>query len=113
MYEYRARYVGNYDGDTIDLEVDLGFNIRHTIRVRLADVNTPELRGGTKESKELAIEARDFVEETLGNDHELIVRTEKDRKGKYGRYIARIEVDGEFDLGEELLKLGLATKYEE
>ena len=109
MYEYNARYVGNYDGDTIDLEVDLGFSIKHKIRVRLAGVDTPELRGGTEESKELAIEARDFVEEALSSDW-VVVRTHKDKKGKYGRYIADIEFDG-MDLAEQLLSLGLAEKY--
>ena len=80
--------------------------------MRLAGVNTPELRGGTKGSKAKAIEARDFVEEALCNSHEVIIYTEKDKKGKYGRYIAYVEYNG-INLNKELLNLELAEEYKE
>jgi len=88
--EYPASYVKNYDGDTITFDVDVGFSITHRIQVRLADIDTPELRGGTDETKALAVKARDHVAKRLLEANAIIIQTEKDEKGKYGRYIARV-----------------------
>lgn len=110
MYDYPATYVGNYDGDTIDFLVDVGFNIQHKIRVRLAGVDTAELRGGTEHSKELAREAKYFVEEALTTAGYIEIKTEKDKTGKYGRYIAHVFYDGK-SLNEDLVTKGLAKRY--
>lgn len=105
MYEYQARCVHVVDGDTIDVDVDLGFHLRREIRLRLRGVDTHETYGVDHDSEEYrrgkreAEFVRDWLpsidedeDESPQRDHErwpLIVRTEK--KGKYGRYLATIE----------------------
>jgi len=102
MYEYRAELLRVVDGDTIDVNVDLGFNITREIRLRLLGVDTHETYGVSHDSKEYqrGIEETKFVAEWLPD--EFIIRTEK--KGKYGRYLAEIErPDGEI-LNNRLLQ---------
>lgn len=110
MYEYRAEYVSNYDGDTIRFMVDLGFGINYKLKVRVARIDTPELRSRDKILKEKAYEAKDRVKELLESAGEIILKTNKDRKGKYGRYIAEVLFDGN-NLSDLLLNEGLAEKY--
>jgi micrococcal nuclease len=100
MYEYLARIddskypQGAYDGDTIDLIIDLGFKMTTCQRIRLLDVNTPELRGYTKEDG-LAWRdvTRDWLKQTKKPDdtveYDLIVRTHK--SDSFGRYLAIIQ----------------------
>lgn len=86
MYEYRASLVRVVDGDTMELVVDLGFHITHTIMVRLLDIDTPETRGVQKTQGRAATQsAIDWFEM---NDDQLYVQTKK--TGKYGRWLARI-----------------------
>lgn len=73
------------DGDTIDLNVDLGFHLVINIRVRLLDVDTPEIRG---EERTQGLIAKAYVEEWLGQAEQLRVTTEK--TGKYGRWLGVI-----------------------
>jgi len=109
MYEYQAQIDEVIDGDTIDVVVDLGFNMRRDIRLRLAGVDTAETYGVSHDSEEYArgSEHTQFVEQWIDTDATsewpFIVRTEK--KGKFGRYIATIErkADGN-ELTEALLK---------
>jgi micrococcal nuclease len=114
MYEYRCRVIDIYDGDTLTLEVDLGFRIATTIRVRLLDVDTPEIRGPERPEGLLAqafvddwVQERNEAYESAENvsvwdGWPFIVRTKK--TGKYGRWLADIRpwnrphVDGEFSL---------------
>jgi micrococcal nuclease len=105
-YVYRATYLANYDGDTIDLNVDLGFQIAVTIRVRLLGVDTPELRGVDEAEKTRGLRAKEFTREFL-EGKEVVVRTYKDKKGKYGRWLAELWV-GQRSLGEALQEAGLA-----
>ena len=97
MYEYRARTLEVVDGDTIDVDVDLGFNMRRTIRLRLAGVDTHETFGVPHDSPEHRRGAREaeFVREWLpaidaddAGDWPIVVET--DKRGKYGRYLARV-----------------------
>lgn len=112
MYTYSAFCVRVVDGDTLDLDVDLGFGVHKHDRFRISGINTPETFGVKKESQEYAegMKAKNRLEE-LVTGKELIVKTEKDKKGKYGRYIANIiiELTGE-DVGEILVKEGLAER---
>jgi micrococcal nuclease len=96
MWEYRARCVEVVDGDTVDVEVDVGFKMTRTIRLRLSRVDTHEIHGIEESSEEYrrGIEESQFVRAFLTGrgtegDWPLIVRTEK--KGKYGRYMAEVE----------------------
>ena len=86
MYTYKCNVVNVVDGDTLDLEVDLGFNITNKIRVRLVDVDTPEVRG---EDKKFGLLVTHKVREWIKNaPSQMYVHTRK--TGKYGRWLARI-----------------------
>jgi len=119
MFEYGAELVNVVDGDTFDFLIDMGFNIQHKIRVRLFGVDTPEIYH-PRNRAELAhgLEAKEFVERHfLGKKG--IVNTVKDRKGKYGRYLANFTIctsENEIlNLAISLVEAGLEKKdvYEE
>ena len=91
MYEYRATVRRVIDGDTLEVDIDLGFKtILKKEKLRLLGIDTPELRSRNINERAHAQEAKYFVEKLLPPDSEIIVRTEKDTKGKYGRYLARV-----------------------
>ncbi len=108
-YVYRCRVEKPediYDGDTITVTIDLGFNINFgELTLRLHGIDAPEVRGAEKEAGR---KSRDWLRERL-KDREFIVQTIRDRKGKYGRYLAIIWVDG-VNVNEEMVALGLAEK---
>lgn len=94
MYEYRAQLVRIVDGDTLVMNIDLGLRTFRKDKLRLVGVNTPEIFGVKKDSLEYedGIRAKQFVEdwfETYASAF-CIVRTEKDRTGKYGRWLAKV-----------------------
>ena len=100
-----------YDGDTCYLWVDLGFHTTMRIKFRLLYINTPEMRG---EEKPQGIISRDYVRNKLSqakaNNQTVTIRTKKDSKGKYGRYLCEIFIDN-ISLNFELIKEGLAKEY--
>jgi len=97
------------DGDTIDVMVDLGFGIYHKVRIRLFGIDTPEIYGRvTEEEKEKGMKAKEFVEKWLESANELYIKTIKDKKGKYGRYLGIVFNEKEEALNEILLNEGLA-----
>jgi micrococcal nuclease len=89
MYEYRVKSVlAVVDGDTIDVDIDLGFNISYTQRVRLAGIDTPESRTKDKEEKVLGLEVKELLKKTLKDAKNIVIRTEKpDSTEKYGRIL--------------------------
>jgi micrococcal nuclease len=95
MYEYKALLKRVVDGDTIDVYIDLGFSVTIERRLRLADVDTPELRAKDEAERERAQDAKKFVEEFIGNCPLLVV-TQKTKAGKerttFGRYVAEVYV---------------------
>lgn len=101
----RCRALSNYDGDTVKLDVDCGLSTHRQIVVRLAHVNTPELKdaGGAA--------ARDRATELLAVEP-LTVTTVRDRTERYGRYLATIVNADGLDVGATLLAEGHATAYE-
>ena len=101
-YEYSADIIKVYDGDTVTAVVDLGFSVKMKMRIRLTEINAPEVRG---EEKIEGLKSRDFLREKI-LDKTVTIRTEKTR-GKYGRYIATIYLEGE-NINELLVKKGLA-----
>jgi len=111
MYEYKATYVDNYDGDTINFMVDLGFKVCMELQIRLAGINTYELHEKNSELKGLAYEAKDFVQKVLVDADEVIIKTNKYENRKYRRYIAEVIYDG-VNLNEELLRIGYAISCE-
>ena len=87
-YVYRARITKVYDGDTITADVDVGLGVWvHGQKLRLYGINTPEVRG---EEREEGLKARDFVLLKVPIGSEVVVRTYKDTKGKYGRWLADV-----------------------
>ena len=105
MYEYKAKVVKVYDGDTITALIDLGFGVTFKEKIRLYGINTPEIRG--KERPDGLI-SRDRLRERI-LDKDVIIKTLKDKKGKYGRYIAEIYLEEE-NINEWLVSEGLAEK---
>ena len=107
MYTYRAKVIKVYDGDTITVEIDLGFNIKITEKLRLIRINTPEVRG---EERERGLISRDRLRELILNK-EIIIKTNKDKKGKYGRYLGEVIYEGEYgtiNVNDWLVNEGLA-----
>ena len=109
MYEYRAFVRKVYDGDTITCDIDLGFNmIMRNQKLRLAGINTPEVRG---ESRPEGLKVRDIVRSRISNKW-VTIKTHRDKKGKYGRWLAEIyEAGVEESLNQWLLKEGYAKEY--
>ena len=111
-YTYHAKVIKVYDGDTFTVNIDLGFYIVWNEQViRLARVNTPEVRGKEREE---GIKVRDIVRKLI-LDKEVVIKTIKDKKGKYGRYLAEIEFEDEngkmINLSDYLLENDLAKKF--
>ena len=106
------------DGDTIDVTIDLGFDLYKKERVRIAGIDTPEKRTRDLEEKALGIDATNWMkgtlEDTINGDNELIIRTElKGGVGKYGRLLGWLYVgDEELSLNEQMITEGYAWPYD-
>ena len=118
-YNFRVIKVDKVlDGDTIDVTIDLGFDLYKKERVRVAGVDTPEKRTWNLEEKELGIDATNWLkkelEDVLAGDDELIVRTElHGGVGKYGRLLGWLYVgDEELSLNEQMITQGYAHAYD-
>jgi micrococcal nuclease len=88
MYEYMGRIVRVVDGDTLDVEIDLGFSIKHELRLRLLGLNAPE--HGSEAGERATEYVRGWVHNHGGTDGRVRITTEKDRKEKYGRFLAAV-----------------------
>lgn len=107
MYEYRATVIRVVDGDTVDLRVDLGFDVALNQRYRLSGIDAPERgkAGGT--------EATAWLTEKLSTRAEIIVKTSKDSREKYGRYLAEIYLLGDAtSLNQQMIEAGHARAYD-
>jgi micrococcal nuclease len=114
MYEYRVKKVtGVVDGDTIDVDIDLGFNISYSQRVRLAGIDTPESRTTDKKEKVLGLEVKQRLKDILATASVVVIRTQKpDSTEKYGRVLGWLFVDGaEKSVNEALIADGYAWGY--
>lgn len=90
LYLYKAKIISVYDGDTCHADIDLGLKVwLKNEKLRLLRINAPEMRGAEKERGKAS---RDFLR-SLIDGKEVIVQTIKDRKGKYGRYLAEIWIE--------------------
>ncbi len=88
MYQYKAKIISVYDGDTVTAVVDLGFHLSKTVKLRLARIDTPEMRGSAKEKKAGRLAKQFVVDKVLNKD--VFIRTSK--TGKFGRFIAEIDI---------------------
>lgn len=115
MYEYRvADVVEVIDGDTIDVRIDLGFDISLKKRVRLNGIDTPESRTANLEEKKYGLEAKDWLKHKLENAQNIRIKTElPDSTEKYGRILGVVWVnDDTVSVNEQLFQKGLAWKYD-
>ena len=112
MYEYRAKVEKVVDGDTMDLSIDLGFDIFYASRVRLLGIDTPESRTRNLEEKKRGLAAKDRVLELCPVGSSVILKTSKDGKGKFGRILGTIYPDDEVDsVNDILVNEGHAVEY--
>ena len=114
MYEYFVKEVKNVvDGDTIDVIIDLGFDILFSSRVRLAGIDTPESRTTDKAEKALGIEAKEYLKKQLKDAKSVVIRTEKmDSSEKYGRILGWVYVNGDSEsLNNKMINDGYAWGY--
>ena len=118
-YNFRVTKINRVlDGDTIDVTIDLGFDLYKKERVRIAGVDTPEKRTRNLEEKELGIDATEWLKnklkETLAGNDELSIRTELvGGVGKYGRLLGWLYVgDSQYSLNEQMITEGYAWEYD-
>ena len=118
MYEYKAKILKVIDGDTVDVDIDLGFGVILTDeRVRMMGIDTPESRTRDKVEKTFRLPSKARLNEILGEDTILQTQINKDgedMKGKFGRILGdfQIEVDGETKLATQMLvEEGHAVPY--
>ena len=114
MFEYYVKKVSKVvDGDTIDVEIDLGFDISFSSRVRLAGIDTPESRTADKMEKSLGLEAKAYLKHQIESAKAVVIKTEKmDSSEKYGRILGWVFLDGAtVSLNEKMIADGHAWGY--
>ena len=114
MYEYFVKNVTSVvDGDTIDVVVDLGFDIMFASRVRLAGIDTPESRTTDKAEKILGLESKEYLKKQLKDAKSVVIKTEKmNSSEKYGRILGWIYVNGDtVSLNDKMINDGYAWGY--
>lgn len=111
MYEYAAKVVRVIDGDTVDVVIDLGFDVHISARVRLEGIDTPETRTRDLEEKEHGIAAKRLVQSYMPPGKKCVIKTFYHNKGKFGRILGRFFVDGE-SVNDNLITMHLAVRYE-
>ena len=107
MYEYSAEVIRVIDGDTLEVRLDLGFKIQHTTTLRLAGLNAPEMR--TDEGHA----AKAWLTAEL-SEKKIFVETIKDKKEKYGRYLAKIDAQDDggmwYSVNDRMIAEGQAVR---
>jgi micrococcal nuclease len=114
MFEYYVKKVTNVvDGDTIDVEIDLGFSISFSSRVRLAGIDTPESRTSDKAEKVLGLESKEYLKSKIKDAKSVVIKTEKmDSSEKYGRILGWVYLDGsKVSINEQMISEGYAWGY--
>lgn len=114
MYEYKVKkLIAVVDGDTIDVEIDLGFDISIFKRVRLAGIDTPESRTSNKAEKVFGLESKAKLKQMLSSATTIVVKTEKpDSSEKYGRVLGWLYVDdNKVSINDTLIASGYAWSY--
>ena len=112
MYVYKCKVTRVVDGDTVDVVLDLGFSIDYRDRVRLMGIDTPESRTRNLKEKALGLASKARLKQLCAEyKGDLILRTSKDGKGKFGRILGSLfSIDG-FDLNDQLIEEGYARDY--
>ena len=112
MYEYQAKVTRIIDGDTVDVNVDLGFDVWLKSRVRLYGIDTPESRTRNKEEKYRGLLAKEYLKSWIKKAKGIVIlKTKKgEETGKFGRILADIIVDG-VSVNKLLIKDNHAVSY--
>mgnify|MGYP006121240061 FL=1 len=112
MYEYRCKITRVVDGDTVDVDIDLGFGVwLHKERVRIYGIDTPESRTRDLEEKKYGLAAKEFVKQLINGWEYVVLRTQKyDAKGKFGRILGDIIVD-KVSMSDTMIKEHHAVPY--
>lgn len=106
MYTYRAKVIKVIDGDTVDLNIDLGFHISVSKRIRLSLIDAPEM------NTDAGKQAKQFVSDKLSEGKSVIVQTKLDSSDKYGRILGEIFLDDSISsINKMLIDAGLAEIY--
>jgi len=112
MYEYNAKVTKIVDGDSVWLEVDVGFRMTYRDNFRLIRIDTPELRASDPETKVRAYEAKDRLAELIPVGTEVRIKT--DKAGKYGRWLVEVWSDdgvSSTNVNDLMLEEGHAVEY--
>ena len=111
-FSYRVKRVTKVvDGDTIDVILDMGFNILFAQRVRLFGIDTPESRTRDLVEKKYGLKSKKFLQDQLKKAKSITIRTYKgEEKGKFGRILGDIYCDGK-SVNSEMVKVGHAVAY--
>lgn len=104
-YQYSATVVSIYDGDTITVMVDLGFGVQVKQKLRLARINTPEVKGAQREQ---GIASRDYLIALVPIGSQIDIRTIRDSQEKYGRYLAEVFKE-DICVNDLLVQAGMAA----
>ena len=114
-YIYRIREIHKVvDGDTIDADIDLGFDISLTKRIRLAGIDTPESRTADANEKKYGLESKEWLKKHCENAKDILIKTElPDSTEKYGRIIGHLYINGEeTSLNNQMIAEGYAWNYD-
>jgi len=91
MYEYRCKVVKIVDGDTVDVDIDLGFGVwLKKERIRMFGIDTPESRTRDLDEKKYGLMAKDYITRLLDDEGGIVLKTRKDAEGKYGRILGEL-----------------------
>ena len=113
MYEYKCKLVRVVDGDTVDIDIDLGFGVwLRKQRIRMYGIDTPESRTSDDVEKIYGLAAKEFLVKWT-NSGDLSLKTFKDGKGKYGRILGELWYGGEHNINQLLIDNHHAVKYHE
>ena len=111
MYEYSCKVKRVVDGDTVDVVLDLGFDVSYSTRVRLYGIDTPESRTRNKDEKARGKMAGTFLKEAIEDGEKVVIQTKlKDSKGKYGRVLGDVVVD-DININKLMVECHLAVAY--
>ena len=110
MYEYKCKLVKVVDGDTVDVDIDLGFGVwLQNQRIRMYGIDAPESRTSDKVEKVYGMAAKDFVIKWT-NAGDLVLKTFKDGKGKYGRILGELWYN-DVNINQRMIEEHHAVKY--
>ena len=112
MHNYEAEVTNVVDGDTVDVDIDLGFSVFVQHRLRLAGIDAPEKRGDTRKAGKEAKKHLEMLIKKLSPVQVMTIRSRsgKDKQGKYGRYLARLVGKDGSDINELMILDGHAVR---